>query len=90
MSTKRNILLAIFIVTVTSTSLIFASDISSLISDLADWNKEKAKNASDKLARIGKPAVAQLVREQAYRDFLDEPWRGDFFGAAGCRQPVMA
>ena len=31
-----------------------------------------------------------LVREQAYRDFLDEPWRGDFFGAAGCRQPVMA
>jgi len=31
-----------------------------------------------------------LDREQAYRDFLDEPWRGDFFGAAGCRQPVMA
>lgn len=61
MFTKRNILLAIFIVTVTSTALIFASDISSLISDLADWNKEKARNASDKLARIGKPAVAHLV-----------------------------
>ena len=31
-----------------------------------------------------------LVPKQAYRDFLDEPWRGDFFGAAGFRQPRMA
>ena len=42
------------------------------------------------LATVVAPAIRELDREQAYRDFLDEPWRGDFFGAAGCRQPVMA
>lgn len=61
MSTKRQILLGIFIVIVTLTSLAFASDISSLIRDLGDRNKEKAKDASDKLARIGKPAVGHLI-----------------------------
>ncbi len=61
MSTKRKILLCIFVITVTSTSLIFASDILSLIRDLGDRNKEKAKEASDKLARIGKPAVGHLI-----------------------------
>ncbi len=32
----------------------------------------------------------ELGREQAYCDFLGEPWRGDFFGAANCHQPKMA
>ncbi len=31
-----------------------------------------------------------LVPKQAYRDFLNEPLRGDFFSAAGRRQPKMA
>jgi len=68
MSTKRNILLAIFIVTVISTSLIFASDISSIIGDLGDGNNEKAKDASDKLARIGKPAVGHLIAALSSND----------------------
>ncbi len=32
----------------------------------------------------------ELAPKQAYHDFLDEPWQGDFFGAAGRRQPKMA
>jgi len=60
MSDKRKILLGIFIVTVTSTSLIFASDISSLIRDLG--NKEKAKDASVALAKIGEPSVPALIK----------------------------
>lgn len=60
MSDKRKILLGIFIVTVTSTSLIFASDISSLIRDLG--NKEKAKDASAALAKIGEPSVPALIK----------------------------
>jgi tetratricopeptide (TPR) repeat protein len=39
-----------------------ADDISSLIDDLSDWNKDKAKQASDKLAAIGKPAVPYLIK----------------------------
>jgi hypothetical protein len=40
------------------------------------WNKqEKAKEWRAKL----------LAQKQAYRDLLDEPWRGDFFGVARCR-----
>jgi len=31
-----------------------------------------------------------LVPKQAYSSFLDMPWRGDFFSAAGCPQPRMA
>ncbi len=34
--------------------------------------------------------LRELVPKQAYRDFLDEPLRGDFFSAAGRRQPKMA
>ena len=49
-------------------------------------NQDKQDNAGS----IAAPVKIYLVREQAYRDFMDEPWRGDFFGAAGCRQPVMA
>ncbi|MFA5784275.1 MAG: HEAT repeat domain-containing protein [Phycisphaerae bacterium] len=40
----------------------FADKISSLIDDLGDWNKDKAKQASDKLAAIGKPAVPFLIK----------------------------
>jgi len=32
-----------------------------------------------------KAAQVALDPKQAYRDFLDEPLRGDFFSAAGCR-----
>ena len=35
---------------------------------------------------VGAPAGRTgLVPKQAYREFLDEPLRGGFFGAAGCR-----
>ena len=40
----------------------FASDIPSLIKDLGDSNKDKAKKASEDLALIGKPAVPELIK----------------------------
>jgi len=38
----------------------------------------------------GTKAYLALVPKQAYSSFLDMPWRGDFFSAAGCPQPRMA
>jgi len=39
---------------------------------------------------IGSLFVGELDPKQAYSSFLDMPWRGDFFSAAGCPQPRMA
>lgn len=40
----------------------FAANIPSLITDLGDWNKDKATKASEQLALIGKPAVPELIK----------------------------
>ena len=40
----------------------FASDIPSLIKELGDQNKDKAKRASEELGLMGKPAVSELIK----------------------------
>jgi len=42
-------------------SLTYAYDVPSLIDDIGSKNKLKARSASDKLAKIGKPAVPELI-----------------------------
>jgi len=39
---------------------------------------------------VNSAELTGLVPKQAYSSFLDMPWRGDFFSAAGCPQPRMA
>ena len=60
MSKKSIIVLVVLALSINNVSLIFASDISSLIKDLKD--KESAKDASYELAKIGKPAVPELIK----------------------------
>ena len=44
------------------TSAAFGDDIASLIEQLGDWNKNKAKKASDELAAMGEPVVPELIK----------------------------
>lgn len=60
MSKKSIFVLVVLALSISTSSLTFASDISSLIKDLGD--KKYAKDASFKLAKIGKPAVPELIK----------------------------
>ena len=60
MSKKSIFVLVVLALSINNISLIFASDISSLIKDLKD--KDSAKDASYELAKIGKPAVPELIK----------------------------
>jgi len=57
---KRLVILISFIICFSFVSDVFGSDIASLIKDLGD--KKHAKNASYELAKIGKPAVPELIK----------------------------
>ena len=60
MGKKSIFVLVVLALSINNISLIFASDISSLIKDLKD--KDSAKDASYELAKIGKPAVPELIK----------------------------
>jgi len=62
MSKKSIFVSVVLALSISINSLTFASDISSLIKDLGDWNKDKAKEASEELAMIGKPAIPGLIK----------------------------
>ncbi|MHC4326937.1 MAG: HEAT repeat domain-containing protein [Planctomycetota bacterium] len=50
------------------TSAAFGDDIASLIEQLGDRNKNKAKKASDELAAMGEPAVPELIKALSSKD----------------------
>ena len=60
MSKKTFFVFVVFVLSIGISSLTVASDIPSLIKDLKD--KDKAKDASYALAKIGKPAVPELIK----------------------------
>jgi hypothetical protein len=60
MRKKLVLVLVILALSISTSSLTFASDISSLIKDLR--KKDTAKEASEKLAKIGNPAVPELIK----------------------------
>jgi hypothetical protein len=60
MMKKSIIISTVLVLFVGISTLSFASDVSSLIKDLN--KKDKAKEASEKLAKIGKPAVPALIK----------------------------
>ena len=60
MSKRSIFVLVVLALSIGTSSLTFASDISSLIKDLKD--KDTAKDASYELAKIGKPAVPELIK----------------------------
>jgi len=49
-------------------SAAFGDDIASLIEQLGDWNKNKAKKASDELAAMGEPVVPELIKALNSKD----------------------
>jgi len=54
------------------------------------YNGKQGHAAIQKFADADEPKKLVLAPKQAYSSFLDMPWRGDFFSAAGCPQPRMA
>ena len=60
MNKKSIFVLVVLALSISTSSLTFASDISSLIKDLG--KKDDAKDASYELAKIGKPAVPELIK----------------------------
>ena len=50
------------------TSAALGNDVASLIEQLGDWNKNKAKKASDELAAMGEPVVPELIKALNSKD----------------------
>lgn len=69
MGSKR-IILAFAVLSLVFFATAKGEDVTKLIDQLGSWNKDKAKEASDKLAAIGKsvvPEVAKVVNEKSRR-----------------------
>jgi len=86
---KIMVLGLIGIIFLTANILVVANWISDTgIAEKAGWLRKEFLTGSAIAVIIA--LLILLVPKQAYSSFLDMPWRGDFFSAAGCPQPRMA